>query len=214
MMLLHRGIPVKIIAAAGIVLLSSYGLAQGQSIAAAMQPFGLRQGMSLAQVREAVPTLKKAANAPMIHVTTEVPRQDFSTFDSYLLLIAPTAGLCKVVAPGKAIDPGVYGERIQRQADGLAEQITVAYAVQPKKEDSLRPGSAWTLPHEWILGLLEGDRNYRFTWDLAPESSSGAVALEAMASNPTSAYLRLTFEFENMKACQSELDSAAAGPSK
>src|SRR5262245_32212432 len=82
-------------------------------------PFGLQMGMTKAQlglVESARPV------APGMYKLTTVPKPH-PEFESYLVQVAPTTGLCFVKAIGKDISTNVYGSDLKRKYEDMRDQL-------------------------------------------------------------------------------------------
>jgi hypothetical protein len=134
---------------------SSFGSTQAQqgtSSVAEATPFGLKQGMTRAQLG---PKLEKL-DAPGMYKLVTVPRPH-PDFESYILQIGPTTGLCFVKGVGTDVATSVYGSELKSRFQKVRDQLVAVYG-KLQETDMLLQGSIWDEPRDWMAGLLKKER--------------------------------------------------------
>jgi hypothetical protein len=184
----------------------SYCLFVGQAFAAG--PFGFECGMTKEQV------VKLVGQGAVKHINWELAQESgisnqndmlmLSTapkphkdFGEYLLLFAPKLGLVKLVAIGKPVPTSRYGDDLKNFFLETRDAIADNYGT-PETFDSLRFGSIWNEPQDWMTGLLKGERTLMSGWELKttrPNHITG-IMLKATASSTEEGHLELIYEFE------------------
>ncbi len=171
-------------------------------------PFGLTMGMKLSAFKN---DLKEIGSNN--YETSEVPNKH-SAFFSYLLLIGPKNGLCKIVALGKPFNTSIYGDEIKSNFENMESKLNNAYGKN-KKYDFLRSGSIWSESSDWMMGLLKGERYLSAYWGEEHGSKLKAnissISLNGEATSRDRGTLILAYEFYNLKKCKEEKDNSEDG---
>ena len=127
-------------------------------------PFGLRMGMSLAELEaEAIEV------APAKYRVSTVPKPH-SAFESYVLQIAPVNGLAWIKAIGHTIPTSVYGLELKAAFEAMEKKLSATYGKE-KKTDILLQNSIWNEPRDWMQSLLNRERILIAEWSAAHGSS-------------------------------------------
>ena len=121
-------------------------------------PFGLEKGMTLRQIGGNPQLL-----SPGKYKLSAVPKPH-SAFESYVVEVGPTTGLCWIKGVGKTVPTSEFGMELHGAFDSLKERVQETYGM-PKVTDVLMPGSIWTEPKYWMMGLLKKDRLLVAIWD-------------------------------------------------
>ena len=119
-------------------------------------PFGLQMGATKATVG----TIKKDLPNSMFEVVAPKPHADLET---YVVQLTPKAGVCWVKAMGKTITTSVYGNELRSEFDKMREQLQSVYGKE-KLLDTLRAGSIWNEPKDFMMGLLKKERILGANW--------------------------------------------------
>lgn len=166
-------------------------------------PFGLRQGMSLADAEKfAGPLSAKPAG---FYLAKRVPKMD-PELESYGLVIPPKTGLCSVIAIGKTIETDRTGATLRHAYLGRKAILTKRHGTPSRDVDSVRASSPLAGPQDWMVALGRQDRILQTFWTLKGDAGRVAdVHLEAVGLNATRGYVRTTYGFENGGACIEEL---------
>lgn len=125
-------------------------------------PFGLPMGATLTQLK-VVDKLVPVPNVPGSYLVRAVPKPH-GAFESYVLAISETSGLCKIAAIGKDIESSSFGTEIQSAFAALDQALQEKYGNR-KNFDFLRAGSIWDEPKDWMMGLLKKERVLSSYWD-------------------------------------------------
>jgi hypothetical protein len=168
-------------------------------------PFGLEMGMTIQQIGG-----NPQQVAPGKYKTTVVPKPH-SSFESYVLEVGPHSGLCWIKGIGKNVSTSQFGVELHGAFDELKGKLDQVYGTS-KVADYLLPGSMWTEPQYWMMGLLKKDRSLVAFWN----ASSGAklpeglkvVALMTSPINTNTGFVSVEYAFTNEKACDAELSKA------
>ena len=167
-------------------------------------PFGLSMGMTLPEIKKIASV--QATKSPHIYVLSSVPTPH-TDIDRYTIFLTPNNGLCKIIASGKTLATSVYGDRVKQEFESFETALKEKYGAN-KKFDFLRSGSIWNEGKDWMMGLLKKERTLGAFWDEQEKSnlvdSIHSVQLEAVALSREQGYVRLTYEFSNVRACLAE----------
>ncbi|MBF6022800.1 hypothetical protein [Lysobacter niastensis] len=167
-------------------------------------PFGLRMGLSPAEAKAATSSLEESDQGPGIYRTNSVP-VSHPDFESYSLLFSQKSGLCKVVAIGKDIQSGDTGYEVRSAFDAIDKAITGKYG-KGKKYDFT--SERYDSPEFWMMYLLKKNRTLAKVWSKEEGSSLtsnlGSITLEAGATDMSTGYLVMRYEFQNMSDCVAE----------
>jgi hypothetical protein len=167
-------------------------------------PFGLRMGLSPAEAKAAIPSLEESDQGQGIYRASSVP-VPHPDFESYSLLFSQKSGLCKIVAIGKDIQSGDTGYEVRSAFDALDKAITSKYG-KGKKYDFT--SERYDSPEFWMMHLLKKNRTLAKIWSIEEgsnlTSNLGSIALEAGATDMSTGYLVMRYEFQNMPDCVAE----------
>jgi hypothetical protein len=189
-------------------------------------PFGLSQGASLDDIRQAG---EFTAAPSEFTLTARTIANGHPDFDFYSVLATPKQGLCSIVAQGKDLYTNAYGRQLKGKFYELTSALSVKYGTPrvsldiSKTIDLSRNFGFWNLDGIWIdddawmEDLFQRKRSLIADWQASnADAMSGAaegltrvelpdalarVSLEAIARSPSSAYLRLEYRFKNYKDC-------------
>lgn len=167
-------------------------------------PFGLRMGMSRAEVEKAANVIGDSNGFLIID---RVPKP-LAGVTIYGAKVTPKSGLCQVVALMMDISTSVYGEKIVSRYGELKAQLTEIYG-KGFEQNQLKPGSIWDEPRDWMMALARDERTLAIRWKLADGSTMKPtlkmLVLQASAKQPNAGQLALTYTFDNEDACEAEI---------
>ena len=166
-------------------------------------PFGLRIGMSRAEVEKLRGYKGPQAGQSLAFVTPPQPHPDF---ESYGVVISPTQGLCKVIAIGRDITLNSFGDQLKTAFAETSRALEEKYG-KPQVFDYVQSGSIWKEREDWAMSLAKEERTLAAMWE-KPGSDLGGVLLESIASNSHTGYLRLSYESPTFSACKDEVTKA------
>jgi hypothetical protein len=166
-------------------------------------PFGLSMGMHKSDIKE----IEKTGN-PLTYRTDNVPNPS-SKFETYVLQIGESCGLCAIKAVSDIIDTNRYGTKLKRKFDTLHELLSDKYGNN-KKQDFLMPGSIWDEPEDFMSGLTKNERYLRAFWDEEENSNLPdnikSIILSAEGLSREKGAIIIQYRFINSSQCQKELD--------
>lgn len=194
--LLHPHRPSRSILA--LVLLATLTIAP--RLASAQTPFGLRMGLTVAELKRLTGATPDSARQGSYH-STRVPNPN-ADFEAYGFLVSPTTGLCKLWATGVTVENDGYGSALHSKFDGFQAALDQKYG-EHKNYDFLRDGSIWNEPKEWMMGLYKQERILTSFW--GDSTSTIRVRLKASALGSSSGWLTLDYEFANSSRCIDDL---------
>jgi hypothetical protein len=128
-------------------------------------------------------------------VFSTVPRPH-PAFESYVLVFSPKDGLLKILAMGPDIRTNGFGEVIHDSFVEIRNAIAQTYGQPDNIIDSVRAGSIWTEPEDWMMGLYKGERGLACGWGHALPKGLSLIMLSAAAASVEKGYLRLTYQFD------------------
>ena len=142
-------------------------------------------------------------------VYTITPPKTHPDFFSYVIRVSPTLGLYYIKALAKT-DTSVYGTQLQDLYNKIKMSLSKTYGKYYEK-DSLKVGSIWNEPRDWMTSLLKKERDLFCYWS----KDDGAtlpddifyVQLEAKALSDDSGLLVLDYYFSNSEAAEKERES-------
>ncbi len=185
-------------------------------------------GMSKDQIETAIgiPLQPSLTGEPHYFSTLLVP-QPYAGAESYLLLVLPEAGLCRISMAGKNVSTDGYGVELRLEYWQLRHLVSGVYGEWDEL-DYLFAGSIWDEPRDWMRALERDERRLSTTWSApdysgpssepppldAPEGSTmrnnvRQVVLSVRALSGDTGYLTLSYWFENDAACTAEMDQEA-----
>lgn len=187
--------------------------AQSTASSSTATPFGLRMGMTRAELSR-ISELRPLEGTALGYMMPKVPKPHTS-FESYLALVSPSVGLCKVVGVGNTIESSSFGTELVSEFKKLEGALEARYGAH-KTFDHLRSGSIWDESNDWMMALHQKERVLSAYWDDEEGSSLPGdlqgVNLEAKALNSSKGYVSLTYEFSNMATCSSESEKVRDDP--
>lgn len=170
-------------------------------------PFGLKMGLTPTEVKAVIPSLEERDQGPGTYRSDSVP-MPHPDFESYLLLFSAQSGLCKIMAIGKDISSGDTGFEVRSAFDDLDKAVTGKYG-KGKKYDFT--SERYDSPEFWMMYLLKKNRTLAKIWSEKDGSAlTGdleSISLEAKASDMSTGYLVLRYEFQNMSDCIAESET-------
>jgi hypothetical protein len=170
-------------------------------------PFGLRMGMSPAELRQVV-ELKETQpeQRPLVFQVERLPRHH-DAFEGYLLIVSEKAGLCKIVGLGETIIAKPDGKELRSAFEDLEGAIGKKYGKHLTR-DELDPNSKLRDKQQWMQSLHGKERSLAAFWDAEERSTLSddiaAIVLDARALSETEGYVRLDYAFNNWGRCDEE----------
>ena len=161
-------------------------------------PFGLQMGLTKQNVEDMTGvTLTAIPNSLNIYTTKVVPKTHYA-FETYILLISPKVGLCRIRALSGDINTDSYGLALKSKVKDIAESLTANYG-KGKATDVLLPGSLWKEPGDWMIGLLKKNAISVLTGkrkDKPFKNDLQGIMLEATAVNSGIGSVYLQYDFK------------------
>lgn len=193
-------------------------------------PFGLNPGATLEEVRKSGAFVDGREEYSYVTKSLVNGHPDFQ---SYAVWVTPREGLCRVVAITGDVYVNAYGRQIKDMFRKLTSALESKYGTPrisldiSKTVDLSKNFGFWNLDgvfiddDAWMDSLLAKRRTLRAEWqdvrvsssavssDAAPASRSVDslvnVTLEGIAKSPSTAYLRLDYQFGNFTTCQASV---------
>lgn len=185
------------------VLLLSLTTASAQTLA----PFGIKQGMSVAELQKLG---AKPGSTPGYYTLDKAPTPN-DAFDFYLVKASPKQGVCRITGIGKNISDDGYGTKTRAAFVAMEKTLIAKYGPADRK-DTLSGSATYTNPNEWLRSIDEDERDFISFWDLASgsklPSNIDMIMLSTRAMDATTGYLSLSYRLKNADACDNELKSA------
>ena len=169
-------------------------------------PFGLERGMTLAQLPG---TPVKVG--PGMYRLSEVPKPH-PAFDTYVVIVGPTTGVCWIKGVGKSIQTGAYGTQLQASFHDMKDRLAAIYGTA-RVSDRLNEGSIWNESRDWMMGMLKKERKLVALWTTDknkafPRAEFKAVGLFAHAIDGEHGALTVEYSLANEDACLAEIAKA------
>lgn len=174
-------------------------------------PFGLESGLSKKNIEDMTgEELKPYEGMPNLYTVKSPPKKN-AEFEGFGLLISPKSGLCQIRALGKNIDTDSYGLALQSKYKELLDSLSSIYG-KPKSTDFLLSGSIWKEPQDWMMALNKKERFLSAQWEGSPatplKNKLASVSMEARANGSSEGYVFLQYDFDNIDACNAEIEDA------
>lgn len=170
-------------------------------------PFGLRMGMTAAEVRELPGVSQRDPDyRPLVFEVEQVPKPH-DAFEGYLLIVSEKVGLCKIVGLGETIGVKPEGKELQTAFREMEEAIGKKYGRHLTRDD-LDPSSRLRGRDQWMAALHGKDRRLTAFWDEEERSELKddimAIVLDARTLSEKEGFLRLGYSFKNWTRCEEE----------
>lgn len=174
-------------------------------------PFGLESGLSKKNIEDMTgEELKPYEGVPNLYTIKSPPKKN-AEFEGFGLLISPKSGLCQIRAVGKSVDTDSYGIALQSKYKELLDSLSSIYG-KPKSTDLLLSGSIWKEPQDWMMALNKKERFLSAQWAGSPatplKNKLVLVSMEARANGSGEGYVYLQYDFDNIDACNAEIEDA------
>jgi hypothetical protein len=174
-------------------------------------PFGLESGLSKKNIEDMTgEELKPYDGVPNLYTIKSPPKKN-AEFEGFGLLISPKSGLCQIRALGKNVDTDSYGIALQSKYKELLDSLSSIYG-KPKSTDLLLSGSIWKEPQDWMMALNKKERFLSAQWAGSPatplKNKLVMVSMEARANGSGEGYVYLQYDFDNIDACNAEIEDA------
>lgn len=168
-------------------------------------PFGLKEGLSRAEIEKIVKIHK--VPTPLFFATEKLPIPH-PAFSWYALTISESVGLCAILAVGPTEPSDAFGDKLRQSFDALKDPLTSRYGKPTRAIDGVRPGSIWRDPQDFMMGMLKGERKLSAIWDTTKAkplpSSLSQIALIAGAESSSTGAVSLHYTFSNNDKCEAE----------
>jgi hypothetical protein len=174
-----------------------------------VKPFGLRMGMSAAEVQRLTGAVVEKDDR--FYYSAKTVPSPHAAFEAYGFIISPTLGLCKISAIGKDLAPDAYGSEARRVFGDLADAITAKYGSPSNEFDFLKAGSIWDEGRDWAMAVKQNERTLSKYWGTEGKSLLDplrTIGLSVHATSSTNTYVTLTYDFKNIDRCVAERDAA------
>jgi hypothetical protein len=193
------------IATCKILLGAIVALVSAHANAAWDGPFGLKEGLSLAEIKSVAKVVHSGNALTYTADTLPVPHAAFAL---YVLKISDKAGLCEIIAVSPQKPTDAFGEGLLSNYGAVRDALVEKYGPPSGEEDSVRPGSMWTAPQHFMMGLMKGERSLRAIWLTGKSSKLPAtlsrVGIIAGAESPSKGNFSLQYRFSNHAGCTAE----------
>jgi hypothetical protein len=181
---------------AGIVVFSGTAMAG---------PFGVTMGKPVAIYAGRPSTVKG-----VYKVTAPQP---YSEFESYSVVATASSGVCKIWGIGRDHSNDRYGTDVRSAYDRLKSILDSKYG-KSEEFSYLKSGALWKDSNEWVMSIRQKERTVITFWSVkdGPPLPDGlvSISLEIKATSSDTAYIDLTYEFENFKSCKTTLSAQDA----
>tara|TARA_R110000744_G_scaffold87693_2_gene171152 strand:+ start:279 stop:893 length:615 start_codon:yes stop_codon:yes gene_type:complete len=163
---------------------------------ASAQAFGIEKGNPIG-------SLNVVREVDEFYYIVTVPKPH-PEFESYSVRTSSETGVCQVTGIGKDHDSDRYGTSVKSAFSSLSNSLNNIYGAN-KSYDFIQNGALWDEPNEWVMSLKQNERFYRTYWNEEhksdiPEGLKG-IGLGVYATSSDSAYVKLTYEFDNFDVC-------------
>jgi len=159
-------------------------------------PFGLEFGMQEDELSE-IAFLDDASENGYFWL---LPPKPSPSFDEYYVRMAPSVGVFEIQALGKILSTSAYGDEIRAEFRRIETMLVQKYGQPTSRYDSVKTGSAFAEPKDWMKAIQKGDRYYESYWvvedgaDLPGDMNMILLKIDTMSDSATQAYLTLIYE--------------------
>ena len=179
--------------------LASVAMLANQSPANA-QAFGLQMGQKHGELN-----VKEDGGGMLYFIIPPIPHPDF---ESYLALITPKGGLCRVTGIGKMLPNDPVGMAVKIRFKSLESSLSSKYGSS-KRSDFLKSDSIFRKEQEWVMGIFKQER-YLFTvWDSEQKSNLprnlDSINLQVQAADHAASFVNVSYQFSNFDLCLKEI---------
>lgn len=173
-------------------------------------PFGLSNGMTLAEVTRACDGVKP------IHIENDSyaisPKQKHSSFTTYIVWISDEYGLYRIRAASDEIKTNDYGSELKSAFYSFLPRLEKTYGKQVVFDGMIDKTSIWSDDRYWFTALGQGARGLFAIWSpLKGEQSIKdditSIMLQVTKSSYDSGILLLDYEFLNQEFVQDDEDN-------
>jgi hypothetical protein len=130
-------------------------------------------------------------------------------FEAYGVKASPSHGICWIKAVGIDISDSGRGSSTKSKTDEIAAQIASAYGDWTGTYDFLSVGSIWDESDEWLMGIVQKDRYYAFTWGVddgfQPQKNITSIYVASGATRSNTGYVGAEFGGFNKAECEAEI---------
>ncbi|MGC1869955.1 MAG: hypothetical protein WA700_03260 [Acidobacteriaceae bacterium] len=173
------------------------GVSRAQTASPAAQntagPFGFRCGATKQAISSLVGSLKQEG---MDQYSTATAPSPFPNVGYYLLTVSPTQGLLRVSGETNDIETDTNGADLINQFNTIEAELTKQYGKPTRREDFLKPGSAWVGEDEWTLSYLKNERTLASHWVFTPANHCiTSIDLTAEVADQTTGAILIGFDF-------------------
>ena len=173
-------------------------------------PFGLEKGMSLKDIGG---QSQQSKAVPGQYLLSKVPKPH-PAFEGYVIKLAPKAGLCHIRAVGKDIKTSSYGLELKNAFNAMEKKLEGTYKKH-ETADVLLPGSIWSEPNDWMMGLAKKERFLIAEWSARVRSTLPTdleeISLQVNPLDGNTGYIEVNYLFTNIDACEEELAAKEDG---
>lgn len=172
-------------------------------------PMGLSQGMTLAELQKQGPFIA-SAGGPSFYKSSTLAK-GHPEFETYMAILTPEHGLCKLQAVGKVGASDAYGSALRSKYERLITALTEKYGKPSDKFNFLKAGSMWKESQYWMMSLYKNQRILLTSWHKSEKlrlpDSLESIQVEASAKDSDKGYVSLSYEFSNVTECLKILDT-------
>jgi hypothetical protein len=165
-------------------------------------PFGLRKGMTIDELKKQGSFTKTSEKYVYKLKSLAKGHPDF---EMYTVLLTPNQGLCYVTAIGKDFAVSGDGAEMKRKNEELVHALEGKYGAPYMSDDSLKSGSIWNKPNEWMIGLYRKERNLSTYWissEVILPDSLKTIILATRASSSGVGFFVIRYDFDNEVDCE------------
>jgi hypothetical protein len=167
-------------------------------------PFGLKMGMTLAQITEVCNNTKpKQIEGDRYYV---YPAKKHPLFKYYIAYVDFSEGLYCLQAVSDDIKTNDYGNEVKSSFTEIKDRISKTYGA-PKIIDRISNDSLYREDKYWIYTLEKGARTYAAIWDSKLKDDLDRVFIYVTADiYPEVGWINLEYDFKNKSIVENSQD--------
>lgn len=167
-------------------------------------PFGLKIGTPLSQLE--VDNSIEYPDGKILLKSVPKPHEFFKT---YIIKSSKKTGLCYISAFSEEVTTDSHGTQVKSKFNNLKRRLSEKYGKPTDLNDSLKSGSIWNQPEDWVNAIKSQDRKLHAFWN----KDEGKIELIGLSvfQPPVFQYpmIVLDYSFNNYDACEKEIEKTS-----
>ncbi len=168
------------------------------------QPFGIGMDTPLNELNV---DESRELNDINRYYLSSVPRSH-NEFEEYVVTLGETTGVCSILANGKIYNNDAYGTGVKRAFDSIRSQLESGYGSSQLASGMREKGGIWASEDNWVFAIRQNERVHEALWlaqtGATMKDNVAAIKLQVLALTRNSAFLQISYQFDNFAKCYEE----------